>query len=116
LVPQSKGELAATPPAAATYNLYMPVNIDSKENMVYEAKHSNLQAVVDKQLPEDVLQLANELANELNEKFMTGLGNFTCQPSADSDGEEKSEYRLIFIGGSMLLGWHRLRIGWGLIP
>jgi hypothetical protein len=100
LVPQNKGELSATPSAAATYNLYMPVNIDSKENMVFEAKHSNLQAVVDKQLPEDVLELANELTNELNEKFMTGLGNFTCQPSADSDGEEKSEYWLIFIGGS----------------
>jgi hypothetical protein len=78
----------------------MPVDIDTKENMVFEAKHAYLQAVVDKQLPEDVLMLANVLANELNEKFMTGLGNFICQSGADSDCDEKSEFRLIFVGGS----------------
>jgi hypothetical protein len=97
----------ASPSAAVTYNLYLPTGFDTKEFAVFEMCHKmdSSQGIMPICL-EKAVELVTNMAEELNQSFMTELGDPTiedsCDASPSSEGEENSfkELKVVLVGGS----------------
>jgi hypothetical protein len=103
----------ASPLAAVTYNILLPASLEKKENAVFEFKliaNSKMQIAG---CVENATSLIDCLKNELNEKFMCELGDFSlsdCEYDPEFDTEYAAgsgsgpgpydELRLVFVGGS----------------
>jgi hypothetical protein len=100
LAPSTEPVTTVTPLATVTYRLYMLVNYESRENTVFEVTRSIPTGMrIDYIHPDTAIDLINTMAEELNTKYMTGLGPVSVQQPADED-ETSSYPRLIFVGGS----------------
>jgi hypothetical protein len=76
------------------------MNLDQRENIIFETSHvTDTDAQIGKMEPAEAVDLANTLADELNAKFMAGLGYILDQSGLDPE-EECDSYRMAFVGGS----------------
>jgi hypothetical protein len=99
--PDTEPGATVTPSATVTYRLYMPITYEAREHTVFEvtrAIHSGLK--IDQMEQELAFEIINSMAEELNIKYMTGLGAVSAQLAEEEDGEPPSYPRLIFVGGS----------------
>jgi hypothetical protein len=95
---------AAPPLAAVSYNLTLPSDLENRKNAVFEMSHMPTKGFLNPTTASDSCKLIDCLINELNEKFLVELGAADLpmkqSPTSECEVEEKSDYKLIFVGCS----------------
>jgi hypothetical protein len=124
LVPEnSEGGPALPPPntqsvlpsAVATYNLYLPANLENRDMMVMEMVHASGGNALPPVTYQECCNLIGSLISELNEVYLTDLGAAGNPIHAGPDKEQDETVdKFVFVGFSIQAGpggrqaWHSL--------
>jgi hypothetical protein len=91
-----------TPSAAVSYNVLMPDSFENKTKAVYEMSHLPIKTFINSFSYNECCSIIDSLVSELNEKFLTGLGEVDnpVKIGPDVNAEEMDAVKLVFVGSS----------------